>query len=126
MEIINEIEAKVRSAIQKIEQLEMRILELEDEKKEGEEKLESILQALGPIELEDETDEDASESESDEAETETDEAETETETEHMEAGEVDSEEEADSAEEVEEESESDVSMHDSDNLYSEEQRHQQF
>ncbi|MCP4295613.1 MAG: hypothetical protein GY786_08410 [Proteobacteria bacterium] len=118
MEIINEIEAKVRSAIQKIEQLEMRILELEDEKKEGEEKLESILKALGPIELEDESDEDASE-----AEIESDEAEAETE--YLEAEEGDSEE-ADSAEEVEEESDSDVSMHDSDNLYSEEQRHQQF
>ncbi|PCI29694.1 MAG: hypothetical protein COB67_03560 [SAR324 cluster bacterium] len=56
MDIIQQIESKVKSAVQKIEQLEMRVLELEDEKKQledekkqTEDKLQSIFQDLAPV-----------------------------------------------------------------------------
>ena len=69
MKIIDKVESKVKTAISKIEQLEMRVIELENQKKESEERLQSILEELGPVgEVSDGFAEDAQPTEVDEEE----------------------------------------------------------
>lgn len=61
MEILDKLQTKVRNAVQKIEELQARVNELEDIKRQYEEKLASLVKEFG----DDDTSSSASSSESD-------------------------------------------------------------
>ena len=47
MEILDQLQAKVRNAVQKIEELQARVNELEEEKRQNEEKMASLIKEFG-------------------------------------------------------------------------------
>jgi FtsZ-binding cell division protein ZapB len=47
MEILDQLQAKVRNAVQKIEELQARVNELEEEKRQNEEKMASMIKEFG-------------------------------------------------------------------------------
>ena len=49
MEILDQLQEKVRNAVQKIEELQARVTELEGIKRQYEEKMESLVQEFGDV-----------------------------------------------------------------------------
>ena len=47
MEILDQLQAKVRNAVQKIEELQARVNELEEEKRQNEEKMANLIKEFG-------------------------------------------------------------------------------
>lgn len=49
MEILDQLQEKVRNAVQKIEELQARVTELEEIKRQYEEKMQSLVQEIGNV-----------------------------------------------------------------------------
>jgi FtsZ-binding cell division protein ZapB len=51
MEILNQLQVKVRSAVQKIEELQARVHELEEIKRQYEEKMANLVKEIGEVDF---------------------------------------------------------------------------
>lgn len=51
MEILNQLQVKVRSAVQKIEELQTRVHELEEIKRQYEEKMANLVKEIGDVDF---------------------------------------------------------------------------